>query len=208
MSSYAEIYDQVWQDLRYDEYSPEFAILPHLITWLEHHDAHSVLIVGCGSGRGLEALLRRGFDAYGLDCSAEAERLFRRRLELTDYQVPAPTRGHPARFRVLDVLKWDARVLEQYDACICVDVLEHIAEWHVHQFIRRIAEVRAERYLFTAANIPDAFGPLITGKSLHFTVKPADWWEGALSPLFIVERWRIPGERDWAANFDCIRRRL
>jgi SAM-dependent methyltransferase len=55
--------------------------MPHLADLLSQHDAHTVLDLGCGTGRHVLYFGERGFDVYGIDSAAVGLTLTQRRLE-------------------------------------------------------------------------------------------------------------------------------
>jgi SAM-dependent methyltransferase len=82
--------------------------IPGIARLLRARDASTVLDLGCGTGRHLLYLARRGFSVYGLDNSPEAIRLTRQRLEeeglRAELRLQSMTEGLPYEDGYLDAV--------------------------------------------------------------------------------------------------------
>ena len=87
-----------------------------------------ILDIGCGSGRDLDAFLRAGFDATGLDPSAEMRRISRARLALRGY---TPSRVRDGAFETLSA---DLR----QDGIWCLASLLHVPVHAWQDTLRRL----------------------------------------------------------------------
>lgn len=128
---------------------------------LRHAPARSVLDVGCGGGRLLEAM--RAVDPTlrlkGIDASGPAlERARRRGLDVGEVDFVA------ARMSDVDAL---AMRLGEFDLVVCLEVAEHIPAWHSGKLMRLLG--RYDRVVFSAAH------PL-QGGTLHVNERPAAHW--------------------------------
>lgn len=72
------------------------------------------------------------------------------------------------------------------DWCYCTDVLEHLPMDKVETAIKGISERTLRGGYIQVATIYDRNGPLIAGKHLHLTVKPAPWWMDKVQQYFSV----------------------
>lgn len=117
----------------WDESAKIFALNrlnPLRFQYFDRHVPHwhglQVLDVGCGGGFTCEFLARRGAIAHGIDLShacLEAARTHAANEGLAIAYTPAVAEQLPFKN-------------EQFDAVVCVDVLEHVADWR-----RAIAEI-------------------------------------------------------------------
>jgi SAM-dependent methyltransferase len=106
-----------------------------------------VLDAGCGDGRNLRYLLRRGVECYGADLDAEAVASTRR---LAETLQPGRKRRHESAFVVapVDRLPWGDGSM---DAVVCSAVL-HFAddEAHFERMVDELWRMLAPRGLFFA----------------------------------------------------------
>ena len=193
MNEYAEIYDTVWAYPQYSNFSPEVGDNHFIECMLKLLKANKVLSIGCGNGAGVRELLKSGYDAHGIDVSKYAIGLANK---LTEGAL-----GEPSRYRCLNVLSWTWSHTEDWQAFICIDVMEHIAQEDVSLFLNRLSAAKVP-VVFSIALGKDAFGPKILGKPLHLTIKQLEWWKGALSMYWKTEAYQ--SSRKWAVSFLCL----
>lgn len=72
------------------------------------------------------------------------------------------------------------------DAVICTDVLEHIPEENVIEFLGKIRTLTGNAYF--NVSVREAFENLPNGENAHCTVKPAKWWGQKIANTFGVAR--------------------
>ncbi|MEL6680622.1 MAG: bifunctional 2-polyprenyl-6-hydroxyphenol methylase/3-demethylubiquinol 3-O-methyltransferase UbiG [Pseudomonadota bacterium] len=114
-------------------------MVPGRLRWFDRHidwTGKAVLDLGCAGGFMAEALAARGAEVTGIDPAAEA---------IAAAQVHAEQAGHAIRYDVgvgEDLPYDDGR----FDAVVCVDVLEHVAD--LHQVMREVARVLRPGGLF------------------------------------------------------------
>lgn len=109
------------------------------------------LDAGCGLAFLVEALRKRGVDAYGFDVS-----------EYVIGQVPPPLRPY---VRVASV---DEELDRRYDAISCIEVLEHVPEEDAATAVANFAR-HTDVVLFSST--PDDFD-----EPTHVNVRPSDYW--------------------------------
>jgi len=156
LSKEIDKYNKVWKHPRYSYWSHEVAEMPNIIAWAKSKPIRKILILGCGQGYGLHYLSMEGFSVYGLDIvNVLAFSKFKDRV------VTAPL--------------WDTGFKDlEFDACIAIDVLEHIPEDKVADSLAEISRICKFFYVCISCK-KDRLGKLIDNR-LHLTVKPHWWW--------------------------------
>ena len=71
----------------------------------------------------------------------------------------------------------------QFDGVICTGVLEHIPRGELPTAFSNLAGY-ARKWCFIAIGIALAHRRLPDGTNAHVTVKPPDWWQQKLEPVF------------------------
>jgi len=151
----AALYEQVWDDPRYAEYSPGEHLAQRFVEIAKPDSL--ILDFGCGSGKGtmmLHALT--GQPVLGLDWAANA-----------------PRTG--IEFKVQDLAQ---PIEDRAEYGYCTDVMEHIAPEDVDKVLLNILTA-ARKVFFAISTVPDHFGKLV-GEPLHLTVQPHAWWRERL----------------------------
>lgn len=128
MNSYgrfAEVYDQLMEDIPYDQY----------VEWITKHapaTTHSKLLdVGCGTGVMLSMLLKSGYEAAGLDLSEEMLMMANTRLQ---------TQGQQALLVCQSMDELDGFV-DLDVVCIPIDSINYLQQWsQVKETLKRIYE--------------------------------------------------------------------
>jgi 2-polyprenyl-3-methyl-5-hydroxy-6-metoxy-1,4-benzoquinol methylase len=113
----------------------------------------TALDAGCGPGLLVEALRRRGVDAWGIDVS--------------DYAIEHAARGAQDFCRVASVTEPLER---DYDLIACIEVVEHVPRELAEQAISNLAG-HARTILFSSAS-DDLRDPS------HLNVRPSEYWAG------------------------------
>ncbi len=103
--------------------------LPHLVTLLRPGDR--VLDIGCGTGRDVQWLRERGFDAVGVDATEEMLNQGRRRYNLAGEHISR------------DTLPALATVRGQFEAVTCISVLHHIGPTELLDALYRLRSLLA-----------------------------------------------------------------
>lgn len=125
-----------------------------LQTWIASlHVRGAILELGCGGGIPVsEALVRAGFDVYGIDAAPSLVAAFRHRL---------PT-AHVACETVEDSPFFD----RSFDAAVAVGLLFLLPEQNQRDLVRRVARVlkAGGRFLFTAPVEAGTWPDSLTGR--------------------------------------------
>jgi SAM-dependent methyltransferase len=110
----------------------------------------SILEIGCGNGKLCNLLSDMGYDVTGLDLIES--NYDRKKYKFIKHDIE------------LGLLPFKDN---EFDYCVSFDVLEHLPEKWIEQFIFDTARVSRE-IVVTAACYGEA--------PLHLTVKPVEWW--------------------------------
>ncbi len=116
----------------------------------------NILDIGSGEGRLVEALLRQGFDAHGIDVSEEVVARSNSRI---------PGRFHHGS--VLDLPFED----NAYFTVVSTDCLEHIAPQDIPSALSEIHRICQKNVLLQIATTQDRDG------HWHLTIEGRAWWE-------------------------------
>jgi len=173
-------YSQIWTKVPdYRRHSPGERLLGTFRTYVDPQGL-KIIDFGCGTGRAALALQKAGADVIGVDIT----------FECLDPHV----RDELLFF--LEACLWDLPPGLSCDFGYCTDVMEHIPPSHVDAVLAGIRKACKVGTFFQIACFPDNFGRRI-GKTLHETVKPAEWWAEKLRDLYSsvelaeIERRRI-----------------
>ena len=161
-------YESIWQHDLYREFAPGESYLPQFMRIAKPRSVHSVVDIGCGTGRGaLQIYLQTGASVTMLDFAANC----------LDEDVRGSL-GERFRFRQHDITR---PIGEVYDIGYCTDVLEHLPTEDVPAALKNIV-CAARRVYFVIATKEDKLGDLV-GEPLHLTVQPMSWWLEQLEEL-------------------------
>ena len=122
------------------EYSPEKPdeIVVSLTSILEEREAKRVLDLGCGAGRHVVHLAKRGFESYGADISETGLKLTKKKLK--------------NRKLTAEVIRCDMKLVPFIDSCfeavICVRTVYHQKLREIQETISEIHRVLKGRGLF------------------------------------------------------------
>ena len=72
---------------------------------------------------------------------------------------------------------------ENFDALICLDVMEHIREEDIESIFDQMKKVNPEFIVLNICHI-DAINLLPDGRNCHETVKPMLWWQDRMEKSF------------------------
>jgi 2-polyprenyl-3-methyl-5-hydroxy-6-metoxy-1,4-benzoquinol methylase len=162
---YARLYEAYWS--RTDRWgSDSFGDVEALAEEVMRVEPGRVLDVGCGMGRLVLALRRRGVDARGLDIAP-------RTIEQAEQQAP----GCFEVGSILDLPHPDG----SFDAVLCLDVLEHLDERDVPGALAELHRVTRSAVVATIATRPDRDGVW------HLTVRDRAWWRDRLGEAGLHE---------------------
>lgn len=153
---YQSVYNAYWQ--RPDRFGCASFVDPAAMARrvLKVAGAGSVLDVGCGFGALVHALLREGVDARGVDIAPVA--------------VDHANTIAPGRFQVGSILALPFAD-GSFDAVVCTDCLEHLAEEDVPVALRELARVARRAVYIVVSTVPDR------DQQWHLTIRERDWWE-------------------------------
>lgn len=168
-------YEQMWSQKVYHEKSPGLDWVYEAFERLEMSSGESLVDLGCGTGRCAKWFANHGMEVTGVDIADNA----------LEEEIPFER-----------VALWDQ--LPEADHGFCVDVMEHIPPEKVEAVLQRIYDAYGKCF-FNIDTLPDAMGVLI-GKSLHLTVRPAEWWQIQLRELWPNVQMRVDGKH---ALFVC-----
>ncbi len=138
LTIYDQVADRWWSDdLRWVRTLKN--LVPGRLTWFDRHIAwpgKDVLDLGCAGGFMSEAMAKRGANVTGMDPAKGAIEAARRHAETSDLRI-----------------RYDVGVGEalpytdaSFDAVVCVDVLEHVAD--LGQVLREVTRVLRPGGLF------------------------------------------------------------
>jgi hypothetical protein len=155
-------YKRMWQFEGYRWFSPG----EQLVDFIDAHAPERGCVVvdfGCGTGRALVELTKRGFHVVGVDFADNCRDEAAKDLPFLewDLSLPCPLRA-PYGY--------------------CCDVMEHIPPNQVDAVLSNIKD-SAETVVFRIEYEPDVMGKLI-GATLHLSVHPEDWWLSKLAEHF------------------------
>jgi 2-polyprenyl-3-methyl-5-hydroxy-6-metoxy-1,4-benzoquinol methylase len=168
-------YDEMWAVDAYSENSPGERLADVFAEWAK--PGAVVLDAGCGSGKGAQALIDRGYLVGMCDLTGEGLR-----------EKPAP---------FVTACLWDEKQVaaavyllhvaglgdaKKVDYVYCCDVMEHIPPTFTMLTVRNLLSVCSKGAFFSIALQPDNFGAWV-GKSLHQTVQPFEAWRDQLKEL-------------------------
>ena len=129
-----------------------------------------MLSLGCSTGLGVQAMAKMGFDAYGVDVSAEAIRVA--------YSLGRGSSCSVAPCLINASLTSLPYPSGHFPSAISSDVLEHIHPNDIQTVIAEITRVVSRHLVLRIATKPEARKMKLNGvvQRLHLTVEPAAWW--------------------------------
>jgi SAM-dependent methyltransferase len=142
----------------------------HLVRQLPIEAGQSILDFGCAKGYLVKALRIFDFEAYGADISPYA-------IDNCDGEV----RGFCRR---IDGVGDPALFPRRYDWIVAKDVLEHVDEDDLRQFLSRAARHADNLFVVVPLAADDHSGRYIVpdydNDATHVIAKSLDWWAGML----------------------------
>lgn len=135
----------------------------------------AVLDAGCGTGKGLLALARRGYDMTGCDLTAAG---------LVDDAKAFVVHTGVALWGAIPQRRGEMwpRAPRRYDYVYCTDVLEHIPPTFTMLVVAQLLAVASRGVFLSIALTPDQMGVWV-GQALHRTVRRYDEWLADLREL-------------------------
>lgn len=160
-----ETYRDMWAVGSYGDHSPGEMYLPVFLDMIGDPPRTSILDAGCGSGKGMLALQKAGFDyVVGYDITR-------------DGLIP-----EAQSFDVVEGCLWDDLPIGYFNYTYCCDVLEHIPTQYTMLVVARLLAHTNNSAFFSVSFQPDVMGAWV-GKALHQTVKPFVWWRDSLTAV-------------------------
>lgn len=154
-----EKYERIWEE---PLYRSGVGGVNYLTEFLDRVDVENSVVVdfGCGEGKTFAPLKDAGAQVILIDIADNC---------LPDNNFEKAFLRHD----LSEPLSLSA------DYGYCVDMMEHLPTHQVGDVIDNIFTVVNKCY-FMISLVPDKCGELI-GETLHLTVEPADWWQGAFT---------------------------
>ena len=151
--SETEKYEICWNDEVYRNAPKSERRIELIAQHFNQFNARRLIDLGVGTGRLCTLLQEKGFDITGVDIASNC-------LDEDVY------------IKFIQQSIWEP-VMGLYDGVICTDVLEHIPTGRVPAVIKNIERLAPHGYITIGLN-REKLNP--TGKPLHLTLKPAEWW--------------------------------
>jgi 2-polyprenyl-3-methyl-5-hydroxy-6-metoxy-1,4-benzoquinol methylase len=151
------IYDKIYATDNSYNASVEYK-LEMVLQWVKNNGFKNLLDVGCGQGHYLKLLSENGIKVTGLEPSKNIADT------LKDYDV------------INDDILGLAKKKRQWEALICMDVLEHIEPSEIEETVKALSSL-APHALIGIANHSDIW----RGVQLHLIQQGPYWWRDLLS---------------------------
>lgn len=123
-----------------------------------------ILDAGCGEGIHLKRLLKKGYEAFGIEISS----------------VCCEKYLQGVKHKNIDIVSY-AKEGQQYAGLICMDVLEHVPYAAIEETIASLSTLSPSAF-FGIANHSDVLG----GVELHLIREKSEWWSNQLGKYFSV----------------------
>lgn len=158
----ARKYCNMWAFDEYRHYAPGEHYVNQAIEEMGMKPGSSVIDFGCGTGRGAQIFMDKGFQITGIDHAPNC----------LDENIEIPL--------VISNLWSLPGITAEYG--YCTDVMEHIPTEKVDDVLSQISS-RVDKCFFNIHTEEDVMGELIDDE-LHLTQKPPEWWKEKLSRHF------------------------
>jgi len=158
---------------------PELTIpmVHHIIRHLDIKREHIILDYGCAKGFVVKAFRLLGLEAYGVDIS-----------EYAISQTPNDVKNFCKLISKTSDIFTDSTV---FDWLISKDVLEHIPEEEIIDFLSQSAHHVKRMFVAIPLGIDDSSGkfviPAYANDKTHITIKTFDWWHD----IFNRHNWNV-----------------
>jgi SAM-dependent methyltransferase len=173
-----EFYDDAYE-LGYYNPNNSFLQWQNVIDAAPHSLFQKGLDIGCGVGRGIKYAVEKGYEAYGCDISKNIGKFWK------DLGISERCRVCPATN-----LPYEDG---EFDLVLCMDVLEHIPEYDIHDAISEMERV-GSRLFIVAVALVDERQPVAKRITTHITIRSASWWKEQFRKVGI--QIRVDGEKN------------
>lgn len=161
MRSEKEKYEAIWNKEAYRDFSPSEVLLGKFLEISGATPPSTVREYGCGTGRAMLELHKKGFDV--------------RMIDLVDNCLDSEVKNVLGKkFSQEDICAFKPKLKVVVDYGICCDVMEHLPVEYTMLALSNMARY-CRHIFFSIAHFPDHFGQEI-GQELHLTVMPYAWW--------------------------------
>lgn len=160
-------------------------LAPNKYKWvtdfLAKHEATTVVDMGCGPGNYVRPLRDEGNDVLGVEPSS----------------VCCAKHLQDVPHVCASITEFAASNAHEFDALICMDVLEHIPPRQINSNLKALAQT-SNRCLLGIANSYSHHG----GQQVHLIQQPAKWWRTKLEQHF--QTVELVGEATNFFAFECL----
>lgn len=173
-----ETYEDAWAIPEYATNSRGAQMVPTFTQFAT--PPKTVLDVGCGSGRGTQALVDAKFSVVACD-------LMDARIMAKDVPFFETTVWKPLMpLAYLAGLTGPPFAGTTFDWVFCTEVLEHLPTQFAMLAVQNMFAVAKEGIFVSVGLHEDNFGVWV-GKPLHQTIQPFSWWRDSFRELCLVE---------------------
>ncbi len=158
-------YEKMWAVPSYSDFSPGEKWSAAFLEIAKPKAGETVIDLGCGSGKGGQALEVAGLRVFYLD--------------IVKHHDHTPFIQQPLWLPFTE--RDDAISYCEYDFGFCCDVMEHIPEQFTMAVVNNALDACGSVF-FSISFVHDGFGDVIDEK-LHLTVKDFKWWRDSLREL-------------------------
>jgi len=132
MEQWNKIYKEGSEKYTYYNFLEPHKDMPMICNFFEKRGIRKVLDLGCGAGRNLIYLAKKGFDVYGIDISPEG---------ITVIQKILKNEKLTSSLKIGDVFKRLPYPDDMFDAVVSVQVLQHGTEEKIKKAISEINRI-------------------------------------------------------------------
>jgi 2-polyprenyl-3-methyl-5-hydroxy-6-metoxy-1,4-benzoquinol methylase len=157
----SKVYDEIYKNE--DNYNPHVPEKDEYIDKFVESIEGRILDAGCGQGNHLKRLRNNGFDVFGIEIS---------KFVCDSYLQDVPHMNS-------DIISFAKCNHDNFEAVICLDVLEHIPEGEIDVVLSSLCKL-SDSFLFGIANHSD----IKQGYELHLIQEDSNWWATKLAEHF------------------------
>mmetsp|Transcript_23507 Transcript_23507/g.43298 ORF Transcript_23507/g.43298 Transcript_23507/m.43298 type:complete len:230 (+) Transcript_23507:50-739(+) len=184
-AEYEEAYDHLYDNVGYHS-SPKFTLERGSVNKLVNFrksatpKPHTVIVLGCSHGLGVELLHNNSFDAYGVDV---ANLPIEKALSIRGHTCSSPPCFKQASLTSIPFPD------QNFDAGLSADVLEHIAPNDVDTVVSEISRVVKNVLVLRIASVAEIVGngEAAGMRNLHLTTEKAPFW----TAKFAAKGWTV-----------------